>query len=389
MPNSNNFSNRCIISALFASIGASMMAGCAQHETPVEPARPVLIYKVTSDAGLDADVYAGEIHARVEADLAFRIGGKIVARLVDQGASVRKGQPLARLDPQDMRLASDAARGQVAASEAEFNFAEAEQKRFKSLLEKGFISQSAFDAKQNAFDAARARFDSTRAQAAVNLNQAGYTTLMADQDGVITNVIAESGQVVTAGQAVMRIANPKEKEVAISVAEGRIGEFRAGDESRQLFVTLSSQPDRPYPARIREIGAAADTATRTYPVRVSILSADDNVKLGMTANVAFVSASTPNQVAVPLSALYQQGDKTSVWLIGAGNKLTQTPVSVVKYRENAALIRGPLKSGDVIVAAGVHKLREDQEVRPVDDPLVTGDGKVAVVPEGAVPVAAR
>jgi RND family efflux transporter MFP subunit len=201
--------------------------------------------------------------------------------------------------------------------------------------------------------------------------------------------MAESGQVVASGQSVMRIANPAEKEVAISVAEGRIGEFRAAGQSRQLFVTLSSQPDKPYPAKVREIGAAADIATRTYPVRVSILNADDNVKLGMTANVAFVSASAADNISVPLSAIYQQGETTSVWLVGAGNKLARKPVSVVRYRENAAVIRGPLKPGDVIVAAGVHKLREGQEIRPVDDPLVTGDGKVAVAPEPAVPIAAR
>lgn len=375
--------------ALFIS-SVAILGGCAREETNPEVARPALVFKIGQGAGLEADVYAGEVRSRVEADMAFRIGGKMVARLVDQGTAVKQGQPLARLDPQDVKLAADAARAQRAASEAEYNFAAAELQRFNTLLQKGFISQSAFDGKQNAFDAAKARFESATAQASVNLNQTGYTTLVADQDGVVTNVMAEAGQVVAQGQTIMRIANPAAKEVAISVAEGKIGEFRAVTDMRQLLVTLSSQPGRPYQAKVREIGAAADPATRTYPVRVSIVNADDNVRIGMTANVALVGATAGDQIAVPLSSLYQQGDKTGVWLVGAGNKLSLKPVSVVKYRENAAIVKGPLKTGDVIVAAGVHKLREGQVVKPTTDPFITGDGKVAVMPaEGAAGLAAR
>jgi membrane fusion protein, multidrug efflux system len=379
------YRNNLFVFIVLSAMSAAFLtfAGCTKTEADSLVVRPALVFKINPGAGLEADVYAGEVRSRVEADMAFRIGGKMVARLVDQGATVRKGQALARLDPQDVKLASDAARAQVAASEAEFNFAQAELQRFKSLLQKGFISQSAFDAKQNAFDAAKARFESTQAQAAVNLNQTAYTTLLAEQDGVVTNVMAETGQVVSQGQAVMRIANPAEREVAISVSESKIGEFRSAKDARQLLITLSSQPDKTYPAKVREIGAAADPATRTYPVRVSIVNADDNVKIGMTANVAFVSATASDQVAVPLSALYQQGDKTSVWHVGADNKLARMPVTVVKYRENAALIKGSLKAGDLIVAAGVHKLREGQTVKPITDPFITGDGKVAVVPSEA------
>jgi membrane fusion protein, multidrug efflux system len=369
---------------------AAVLGSCTREETNPAVARPALVFKIGQGAGMEADVYAGEVRARVEADMAFRIGGKMVARLVDQGATVKQGQPLARLDPQDVKLAADAARAQVAAAEAEYSFATAELQRFRTLLQKGFISQSAFDGKQNAFDAARARFESAKAQAAVTLNQTAYTTLVADQDGVVTNVMAEAGQVVAQGQAIMRIANPAAKEVAISVAEGKIGEFRAVADARQLLVTLSSQTGTPYKAKVREIGAAADPATRTYPVRVSIVNADDNVRIGMTANVAFVGAAAGDEIAVPLSSLYHQGDKTGVWLVGADNKLSLKPVSVVKYRENAAIVKGPLKTGDVIVAAGVHKLREGQVVKPTTDPFVTGDGKAAVLPvEGTAGLASR
>jgi RND family efflux transporter MFP subunit len=372
-----------LLAAILATI-ALLLTACSKGEDQPAVVRPVLVFEIGKGAGMEADVYAGEVRARVETDLAFRIGGKMVARLVDQGASVKAGQPLARLDPQDVKLAADAAHAQVNAADAEYRFAEAEMERYRSLLQKGFISQSAFDAKQNAYDAAKARHESARAQAAVILNQAVYATLIASQNGIVTNVMAEAGQVVAQGQPVMRIANPAEKEVAISISESKISEFRAALQSQQLLVTLSAQPGKTYPARVREIGAAADTATRTYPVRVSIPAADADVIIGMSANVAFVNATAGDVIAVPLSAILQQGDSTGVWRIGVDNKLFLQPVTVVKFRENAAIVKGNLKPGDKIVAAGVHKLREGLLVKPVTDPYITGDGKVAVHPAGAM-----
>ncbi len=367
--------------ALSSFLGcALLLVGCTKEAASPEVVRPALIFRIAKNSGIEAEVYSGEVRSRVEADMAFRIGGKMIARLVDQGAIVKKGQPLARLDPQDVKLQADATRAQAAATQAEYHFAEAELARFKTLLEKGFISQSAFDSKQNALDAAKARYESAQSQAAMNHNQTTYATLFADQDGVVTQILAETGQVVAPGQAIMRIANPAQREVAISVAESKIGSFRSAQNARGLHITLSSQPGKTYQAQVREIGAAAEVATRTYPVRVSILNADDNVKIGMSANVVFFDAAAENQIAVPLSALYQQGEKTGVWLVGADNRLTFKSVSVIKYRENAALIKGALQVGDVIVAAGVHKLRDGQMIKPTAEPFVTGDGKVAVAP---------
>jgi RND family efflux transporter MFP subunit len=368
--------------ALIAALGGvTMLAGCGSKPQEAPVVRPALVFKIGQGSGVEADVYPGEVRARVEADMSFRISGKMVARLVDQGATVRQGQPLATLDPQDVKLAAESARAQVSASKAEYDFADAEMKRFKTLLDKNFISQSAYDAKVNARDAARARFESATAQASVNANQASYATLNATQDGVVTQVNAEAGQVVTAGQPILRIANPREKEVAISVSESRIADFRTSNKARELFIELASSPGKRFPARVREIGAAADPATRTYPVRVSLLQSGDDVKLGMTANVAFIGAASAEQIAVPLSSVYQKGDKTFVWVVGEGNKVSPRPVTVVRYRENAALITGSLKAGETIVAAGVHKLQDGQVVRPMTDPLITGANEVAVVPD--------
>jgi RND family efflux transporter MFP subunit len=373
---------------IFTAAGL-LLAGCSQPETATDSIRPALAYKVGTDAGVDSDVYPGEIRARHEADHAFRIGGKMVARLVEQGAVVKRGQVLARLDPQDVKLAADAAAANVNAADTEATFADAEYKRFKDLFAKGFVSQSALDQKLNVANAAKARLESARAQASVSLNQAAYATLVAEQDGVVTQVSAEAGQVVAQGQAVMRIANPAEKELSISAPESKIAEFRSigakGSVVKQLRVATWSQPGKYYLAKVREVGAAADAVTRTYPVRITLLDADEGVQLGMSAYAVFLGASESGVLSVPLSSILVKNEAASVWKIGADGKVSLRPVTVVQYRENAALIKGGVAVGDTIVAAGVHKLREGDVVKPISDPHVTGDGKVAYAPADLAP----
>jgi RND family efflux transporter MFP subunit len=372
-----------------------VLAGCSHQDAAGPAIRPALAYKIGTDSGTDNYVYAGEIRARLEADHAFRLGGKLAQRLVDTGATVRKGQPLARLDPQDVKLAADAASAQVAAQQTDADFAEAEFKRYQELFTKGFISQSALDQKRNVAQAAKARLDASRAQASVSINQAGYATLVAEMDGVVTQVLAEAGQVVTQGQPVVRIANPREKELAISAPEGKLSDFKsvlAGKSTRILQVASWNQPDKYYPARIREIGGAADPVTRTYPIRLTLANADDALQLGMTAYAVFVGANDNDALSVPLSAVYVQGQSSGVWQIAADGKVSLKPVTVVQFRETTALIKainGSVKTGDTIVAAGVHKLREGEVVKPVVDPLVTGDSKVAIAPSPALPTVAQ
>lgn len=351
--------------------------------------RPALAYKIPATSGAENDVYAGDIRARIEADHAFRVGGKITQRLVDAGAVVKKGQALARIDAHDVRLTAEAGKAQVAAQRTEADFADAELKRFQDLFTKGFVSKSALDQKVNVAKAASARLDSARAQSSVTINQAGYATLTAETSGVVTQVMAEAGQVVAAGQAVMKIANPLEKELLISVPESKLGEFKGSRAApHEIRVGLWSQPGKYYPAKVREIGGAADPVTRTYAVRVSLLEIDDAIQLGMSAYAVFKGANEANTLAVPLSALYVRDKITGVWQIGADGKVALKEVSVVQYRETAAIIKatnGSVKPGDLIVAAGVHKLREGEIVKPVIDATVTGDGKVAVAPATITP----
>lgn len=390
----NAIKNKRLITLIASTLlAASLLAGCSKSEVAGTALRPALSYKISANSGIDADVYPGEIRARHEADHAFRIGGKMVARLVDQGSVVRRGQPLAKLDPQDSKLAADASTANVTAAETEATFADAEYKRFKDLFAKGFVSQSALDQKLNVANAAKARLESTRAQASVSINQAGYAVLTAEQDGVVTQVMAESGQVVAQGQAVMRIANPAEKELSISVPEAKIAEFRAagtnGAARKELRVATWSQPDKYYAAKVREVSAAADPITRTYAVRVTLQKADEIVQLGMSAYAVFLGANDADVLAVPLSSLYVKGNTTGVWLIAADGRVSLKPVTVVQYKENLALIKDGVKIGDVIVAAGVHKLREGEMVKPISDPQVTGDGKVAYAPIDNPPVQAK
>jgi RND family efflux transporter MFP subunit len=385
------------LSLAIAMLMLAAIGGCAKPSAVASNIRPALTYKIGSNSGVDADVYPGEIRARREADHAFRIGGKMVTRWVEQGSVVRRGQALAQLDPLDVKLAAESAAANVNAAATEANFADAEFNRFKDLFNKGFVSQSAIDQKLNVANAAKARLEAARAQANVSANQAGYATLSAEQDGVVTQVMAEAGQVVAAGQAVMRIADPAAKELSISAPESRIADFRRLGANRSpvrdLRVATWSQPEKYYAAKIREVSGAADPVSRTYAIRITIQNADENVQLGMSAFAVFIGANEAEIMAVPLSALYVKnsdaGTLTGVWQIGADGKVSLKPVTVIQYRENAALIKGGVKIGDVIVAAGVHKLREGEVVRPITDPQVTGDGKVAYAPTDAMPTQAK
>ena len=360
------------------------LGGCTKQDTNPVQARPALAYKIPPTSGVDSEVFAGDIHARVEADHAFRVAGKIAQRLVDAGAVVKKGQALARIDGQDIKYAADAGKAQVAAQQTEAEFADAELKRFQDLFGKGFVNKSALDQKVNVANAAKARLDAARAQSSVSINQEGYATLTAETNGVVTQVMAEAGQVVAAGQAVMKIANPQEKELSISVPEAKLGEFKGkGAVPRELRVALWSNPGKYYKAKIREVGGAADPVTRTYAVRVTLLEIDDAIQLGMSAYAVFAGANEADTLAVPLSSLYVRDKTTGVWQIATDGKVALKAVTVIQYRETSAVIKatnGSVKPGDLIVAAGVHKLREGEVVKPILDPVVTGDGKVANAP---------
>ena len=345
------------------TIAAVLLASCAKPEPVPEPVRPVQLTQVKIGGSVGTSVFAGEVKPRHEIDLGFRIGGKVIGRSVDVGARVARGQALARLDPADVALQADAQKAAVAATETEYRYAKAEFDRYENLYRQKFISESALDQKRNALDANRAKWEQARAQLSVTQNQASYATLVAPDNGVITAVNVEAGQVVTTGQTVMKLAREEEREVAISVPESRIAELR---EAAGLGVFLWANPQRIYAARVREIAPAVDPVTRTFAVRVSIVDPDPALHWGMTANVVLAGGDASKAALLPLSSIYRKGDTAAVWVYDEkAHTVTLRPVAVGQYREDGVIVTG-VTGGEWIVAAGVHKIREGEAVRPYE-----------------------
>ena len=349
---------------VIAATSISLLAACAKHEDPPPPVRPVQLVQVKGADGATS-VFSGEVKPRHESDLAFRIAGKVVVRNVDMGSRVKKGDALARLDPADVGLQAEAQRAALAAAETEYAFARDEFDRYSHLYEQKFVSASALDQKRNTRDANRAKWEQEKAQLAVTQNQASYATLVAAEDGVITSVSVDVGQVVAAGQVVMRLARENEREVAIAVPESRIGEL---DHDAQLAIVLWSDRDKAFPARVREIAPAVDPVTRTFAVRVSLLATDVAPPWGTTANVVVRHASSVAGVLVPLPSIYQQEGRPAVWVYDATTgTVALRPIAIEAYREDGVVVSAGLKTGEWIVAAGVHKLTPNQLVRPYED----------------------
>lgn len=351
---------------LLLAAAALVLAACGAAKTETEPVRPVLTQRIAPGAVATRDVYSGEIRARYETDLGFRVGGKIIARPVDAGARVTKGQVLARLDPEDAKLAAQGAAAQLASTESEYAWAKAELDRHADLLARKFISQSAFESKQNAYNAAKARVDQSRSQAAITANQAQYTTLVADADGVVVSIAAEPGQVVAAGQPVLKLARSGEKEVVLNAPESQLARFKVGQD---VGISLWAEPASVFRGRVREIAGGADPVTRTYAVRVSALDAPARVQLGMTANVHFNPTVDSSLVLLPLSALAGDRAQPAVWVVDPGtSQVKLRPVAVGQFREDGVTVTSGLNAGDLVVTAGVHKLRSGQAVRAAEAP---------------------
>lgn len=350
-------------------IAVALVACKPSEQTPTTPpVRPVLVQRLTPITAQPV-IYSGEVRARHESDLAFRVSGKIIARLVDVGARVERGKALARLDPADLQLNAQAAKAQLAATESDLRLAESEQVRYAALLERKLISPSVYEAKATIYQAARARRDQAKAQLTVIGHQADYTTLTADQAGVVTAVLAEVGQVVSAGQPIIKLARPDEQEIVISVPEGQVAELR---QATGMTVTLWAQPQLRLPAELRELAPAADAATRTYAARIRLLAADPAVRLGMTAQVLVQPAATATDLVAPLTAVVDQGEGPAVWVVVA-NQAQRRPVAIRQYRADGAVLASGVQAGELVVTVGAHKLIAGQAVRPIlQDAVSTG-----------------
>jgi RND family efflux transporter MFP subunit len=303
----------------------------------------------------------GEVRPRYESPQGFRIAGKIIERKVEIGSMVKKGQVLARLDASDTGLNAQAAQADVRVAEADLALAQAELDRQRQLYDQKFISASALDNRVAQFKSANARAQQVRAQAAVSGNQSRYATLSADRDGVVTDIHAEPGQVVQAGEVIARIADPKQLEVVIAIPESRMTGIKQGENA---VVRIWASRDKIYKASVREIAPAADAATRTFQVKVSILDADPAVRLGMTAGVSLADE-VEDALLLPTSAVTQRDGKPVIWLVDPkDNSVQPHPVVIAQFREDGVLVTGGLNAGELVVVAGVHTMVPGQVVTP-------------------------
>lgn len=343
-----------------AFLAAAVLAGCSRPEAPPEPVRSVKVMTVSASGLQSRYEFSGEVRARIESRLGFRVAGKITQRQAEIGQHVKPGAVLAQLDPQDYRLAADAARAQLAAAQTNRDLAAADYKRYKTLRDQNFISGAELERRESALKAAQAQFEAAQAQLAAQGNQAGYTRLVADVSGVVTAVEAEPGQVVSAGSPVVRIAADGPRDVVFSVPEDKVAALRAGTavSLRQWASNTELQ------GRIREVAASADPVTRTYPVKVSIEGAAQP-PLGATVTVVpqVLSSAGTQVIKIPTSALRQEGKGSAVWVLERQTMTVRSqPVQVATADGNDAVIAAGLTPGMQIVTAGVHVLAPGQKV---------------------------
>jgi RND family efflux transporter MFP subunit len=341
-----------------------LLAACFERAQPsVENAvRPVQAVRVALASDTEQRAFAGIIKPRREADVGFRVGGRIAARLVDTGARVQANQVLARLDPADLLLAVHSAEADLASAEASSQQAQADAIRSRTLRAQGWVSAATDDVKQATARAAVEKVASARAALSLARNQLDYAELRAPADGVVMAVLADPGTVVGEGQAVLRLA-----EAGAPEAEIQLPEQALPDAARPgATVTLWARPDLALKASLRELAPAADGKLRTYAARYVIDNPPDWVALGMTATLHLPGADAAGNATLPASALIDRGQGPMVWEVADAGKLIARPVHVRRLQQDRVVVSG-LSDGDLVVALGAQKLDPAARVRVSDE----------------------
>ena len=334
-----------------------LLASCSRPVEKVEEIRPVRAMVVAAGTGKTIIELAGEIQPRYESQLGFRVGGKLIARKVEVGTLVKRGQVLMQLDPLDLQLAQSQAKAAVSATESTLALAKADLDRYRELRQKNFVSQALLDAKEAAYKSAMASHEQANAGLKVQANQSSYSTLYADADGVITAVQAEVGQVVAAGTPVVKLARTAEKEVRVSIPEDQIEVLR---QVTDLAVKTWANSNVAISGRLRELSPIADPATRTYTAKISLPRAGPEIRLGMTASVQFAAPALPG-IHLPMTALVNSKEGTAVWVVESG-VVKLVPVQVASATGTEVLVAQGLSAGQSVVTAGVNQLRPGQKV---------------------------
>ena len=338
------------------------LAGCNEKVAQKShPSRPVLVATVHYEPESPARSFVGTLRPRVETDIGIRVPGKIAKRLVEVGQTIEIGQPLALLDQVDLKLQAEQAEAEFRAATGVLAQATAAETRAKELRGKGWSTEAQMDQARAAADEARARFN--RAERSVDLtrNSLSYATLNADTRGVVTATLVDAGQVVAAGQPAIRVARFAEKEAVVAIPETLVGRAKDGSAS----VSLWSEPDKTYAAKLREIAPMADPATRTYLAKFSLPEAGERVSLGMTATLTLADPTTERVARLPLSALFSQGTAPSLYVVDAQGEVALKSVAVKSYETNDVVISGGVEEGAKVVVLGVQKLDPAEKVRVV------------------------
>ncbi|QDD90731.1 efflux RND transporter periplasmic adaptor subunit [Pseudomonas oryzihabitans] len=337
------------------------LSGCSDDEAPPPPVRPVATLTLKAPAP-QREVFAGSIQARYESVLGFRVGGRMTRRPLDVGAAVRRGQLLAALDPTDQDNALRSREGQTADAEAQWRDAKADARRQQQLFDQGVGSRSQLDqalTRLHTLEASREQALSAERQAR---DQRDYAELYSDFDGVITAWQAEVGQVVSAGQPVVRVARPDIREAVLDLPAQAIGQLVP---ERQMTVRMALDPEVAVVGKVREIEPQADATTRTRRVRLTLLDPPDALRIGSLVQ-GELELPAAEGLALPVQALRRQGEQTSVWVVegqGQQARVRQRPVQVLREADGQAWIGSGLKAGERVVVAGVNSLEEGQQVK--------------------------
>ena len=367
---------------------ACVLVACSKREAEPEPIRAVRTITVTLGSAGGSHEYAAEVRARSETRLSFRVAGKLTQRQAELGMSVKAGQVLAQLDPEDMRQGQDSARAAVTAAQANVELVAAELRRYKELREQGFISGLELERRSMALTAAQAQLDQARAQAVAQRNLAAYTSLTANASGVVTSVDVEVGTVLASGSPVLRLALDGPRDVVFSVPEDSVLALMALRGQRDALTVRLWGTGATLPATLREIAASADPVTRTFQVKAGLGQAA--LQLGQTATVVLHLPRKEGAVKLPLSAITRQREQSAVWLVDrASMTVRQVPVVVAGAEGNEVVVASGLSAGQEVVTAGVHVLTPGQKVKFYNaaQPADSGVAPASVAPSVASPVA--
>ena len=358
---------------LAVAASALLLAACSKPGTPEEPVRAVKIITVGVNTLSSGYEFAGEVKARVESSLGFRVGGKIIKRQAELGQRVKAGQVLAQLDPQDYQLAADAARAQLQAAATNRDLAAADYKRFAALKEQNYISGAELERREATLKAAQAQVDQTQSQLKVQGNQTKYTILVAVVSGVVTAIEAEPGQVVSAGTPVLRIAADGIRDVVFSVPEDKVSGIKLGMTVKVRGWAQDAQT-APTVAKVREVSASADPATRTYQVKLALSGMAVPPPLGATVYVlpeGLGGVQGMSVIKLPTSALRRDGQNSAVWVLDKSTMTLKSQIVKIATADgNDAVIAEGLKPGMLVVSAGVHVLSAGQKVTIYQEKVV-------------------